>query len=134
MNPTDLRKDFEDILIDVGVATTFKSAGVRSYSGTDYDEVFLSGATITSGLGIKQPVSLSDEGDVLFLEQGKIELSDDKLFVHGSIALDPETIINYGGSLFEVTKGSISSHDVAGTTVYKRIYIRPLYRSGAWYG
>ena len=133
----DMRTDFEKILLDKGTSLTIKYPSVFSYSGTEYDEVYLSGATVISGLGFKQPISTGDKGDVLFLEQGKIELSDDKLFVHGSLTVTTDSIITYGGSpgsLFEITGAGVLSHEISGISIYKKIYVRPLYGSGAWYG
>ena len=137
MNPTDWRIDWENKLLEAGTAIRIQNPGSFTHSGTDYDVEYRQTGSPTiniSGLGIKMPVSTSDKGDLLYMQQGKIDYHSDKMFIHGSLTVDPAAIIFYNGSPFEITNEGILSYELSGVSIYKKLYVKVLNWSGNWYG
>jgi hypothetical protein len=127
VNPDDLRADVNAALTEAGTAFTLTSY-TRSYSGTDYDESYLSSGVTISGLGLLQPISPNH--DQQYLEQGKITLNDSKLFIAGSISTSPDMLIRVAGSEYETTPAGIKEYAISGVIIQKTVYCR--YNTGSY--
>lgn len=118
---TTFRTDFDAVVGDVGFPITVRQGYTYSYSGTDYDEAYLSSGANVSGSGMAFPLGNSDKG---WVAQGLLKADDQKLFVAGSLGVVPEAIVTFGGSTWGVLPQGIQKFEIGGSVVYQKCYIR----------
>lgn len=136
----NLRVDFNDLMSEIGQVVRIKTyVGSSDGSGSNWDNIgsYTTGTT-TYCLGFKQPLGKDTAGDDLkFMQEGRLRVDDSKIFITGSVNLSGARVKLGLGSpsyveytyLFEGER----HHNIAGTTVYKEIYIREL-PNGSYYG
>lgn len=100
-----------------------------TYSGTDYDQEFLtkSGSDLWTS-GVKQQVNNSK--DFRYIEQGKVLLDDSKFYFNGDINLGSGTIkIGVGSPVnqeYKIIEDTTISFLLNGTKVYNKVFGRIL--------
>ena len=99
-----------------------------------YDEAIdsvISGTLWTSGI-VLQPNNSRGTSDSVLMEQGKVIDSDKKLYVNGSLVITGSeylTKIQIGsptGEVYTTIPDGATMHEVNGTPIYKKIFIRRL--------
>jgi hypothetical protein len=105
-----------------------------SISGADYNNEYLTGSTTIWGKGLVQPLNKADSA---YLEQGKLDLKDKKMYVAGSISIEPNMEIQVGsptGEIYKlVEKGNIPFPIGSGGDIgYNKVYITRLI--GSYWG
>lgn len=127
-----LISDFDNMTVDVGRAIVVRSRAPAVFTTGDYDVysgTFLAGVSGVgfSGTGIIDRIDSAEGGtDFKFLEEGRITLSDSKLYLTGSIGINENSFVdvdNSGTTYFVLNAGVIPSN-VAGSIVYNKVYIR----------
>src|SRR3989304_9942739 len=134
LNIQSFYDDFNTAITDTGQNIIVKywsttSGTTVAYSGSDYDEpYFLSASgTTVSGLGMFQPVSGKlGGGEFKYLEAGIIKYNDQKLFTHGSLTLQSNSLItDSNGSVWKVlNEPGVAEWSVLGSVIYKSSFVR----------
>jgi len=120
VNATAVRTDIDNAIKEVGGQITWFTY-TKTFSGTDYDDAYrTSGATFTATASL-QPIGNSDTS---YVEGGFIKFSDKKVYVAGSLAIDTDTIMNYGGDEYKILPKGIEKWNIAGTNVGQKAYVR----------
>lgn len=128
MDVTALFNDGMRFITNVGginiVATKYNSF----FNSSDYDDVptyTLTGSTFISGIifPVKNKTGSNEE---VLLEQGKLKLQD-KIFYCGSTNLTGSGLVfNINNSFYSIIEDGIMQYDVAGSTIYHKLYLRNL--------
>lgn len=116
-----------------GLSNIFKIGGLTSnitfisYSiptdGYDDDTTqSVTGSVTTSGLVFPVRNKFGSE-ESLLLEQGKLTTSDKILYV-GSVNLSGNLLLDINGNKYGIIPNGIQTWDVAGSTIYNKIFIR----------
>lgn len=110
-----------------------------TYSGTGYDTEYLTpSGNDTWTKGMHFPVK-SDKGgeDFKYLEQGKIQLDDRRLFIMPTANLSGANLkIGIGSPVkneYKILNEGARLYSLQGVDIYKKVYIR-LLNNGSFYG
>ena len=117
-----MRSDFEQIMNENGVVCTFTKHTI-AYSGL-YGEALFSGTNTTnSGLAMFEPIGPQD---MQFLPQGQVSLFPRRMFVHGSIDLQADSVvIDSTGSAYQIIPGrGVVDWVESGTIIYREAFVR----------
>lgn len=126
LTPAQAGSDFSEIVRLHGIPITILYWPQSSiFYQTDYDQErtpATSGTTISGG-AIIQPIGT---GDAQYLEQGKLQKDDMKMYVAGSLTMPSNSIITIGntGSKYDIVPDTIRRWDLSGTTIYQQAFIR----------
>lgn len=134
---SELRKDFTEVIENSPIKTTFALRKyIDTYSGADYDVGFPTATgNWISGETMVFPIKSDSAGtDSKYLEQGRINLNDSKMFLAGSINLILDSAsggrykieIPIGGSVFKILPEGIINYPSVGSPIFRKAYIRVL--------
>jgi len=133
--------DFDSLMSEIGQNIRIKKySEAYAVSGTGWDDgtTLTQSGSATYAVGFTQPLTTDTSGfDYKYLQEGKLQTDDSKLFLTGSVNLSGNRIKFAIGSPNYVEyvmlfKGD-RKHNIAGTTVYNDVYIRIL-NNGSFIG
>lgn len=131
---TDVQDKFEDTVTVNGVLIRMRTY-VPSYSGTDYDNAYVTASGSDAWfMGMQQPLDIRNGGkDYKFIQQGLIQFDDSKVYIPGSISITSANKYKLwlGGSPsittpYEIVENGVIPWNISGVDIYKKVYIRIL--------
>ena len=126
-NPRQAGSDFNEVIRRQGTDVTirFWPAGSLIFDTTEYDDVvrFAGSSVIESGGTILLPLGRSD---LAYVEQGKLNSTDVKMYFAGSLNVVPNAEITVGntGSIYTILPDGIKRHEISGIVVYQEAFGR----------
>jgi len=114
-----IQTSFHKASTEYGERITIVHGFTASYSGTDYDQRYLSSGTTVSGTIIHLPVS---QTDLQQMKQGLLSSFDKKAWIHGSFAVQTEDVFNIAGSRYSVL--GVEPWAVSGELIKQKVYLQ----------
>ena len=130
VNAQSLSTDIANTIVKNGNRCSFQYY-TSTFSGTDYDNEFITGSKLIWGYCMIQPLKASSASTATLLEQGRVNYEDKVAYITGSLSISANLKLGIGSPNTNTYKilpeGIIPYYLGSGTNpVYQKCFIRDL--------